>query len=87
MSRPPKIGASMVPKELNACTRFNRLEAVSGLPITATYGLAATWSRVMEEARRNSATRKKPYETVMAAGTKATALTAMPTRPSTTESL
>jgi len=36
MSSPPNIGARVVPSELKACVRFNRLEAVSGLPSTIT---------------------------------------------------
>ena len=36
LAPPPSAGASVVPSELNACARFNRLEAVSGLPSTTT---------------------------------------------------
>src|SRR5258705_13564074 len=44
MSRPPRKGAMAVPRELKACARFSRLEAVFGGPRTGTYGFAATWS-------------------------------------------
>jgi hypothetical protein len=33
---PPKYGAMVVPRELNAYVRFNRLDAVLGGPSTAT---------------------------------------------------
>ena len=33
---PPSLGATVVPRELNACVRSNRLDAVSGFPNTTT---------------------------------------------------
>ena len=44
------IGAIAVPRELNACDRFNLLEAPVSLPSTATYGLAATCQMVIPAA-------------------------------------
>src|SRR6202453_5132184 len=38
MSRAPIQGKIAVPKELKACDKFNRLEAVQAGPRTATYG-------------------------------------------------
>ena len=49
----------VVPKELNACVMFKRLDAVSGLPKIATYGLAATCKMVIPEANTNNANKNK----------------------------
>ncbi len=64
----PKAGASVVPSELNACVSVSRDEAVSGLPRTATKGLAATCSSVMPDASTKSAPRNIAYERAPAAG-------------------
>ncbi len=58
MSAEPKNGARVVPSEFKAWVNVKRAEAVSGLPRMATNGLAATWSRVIPEARMNKASRK-----------------------------
>src|SRR3979411_688014 len=69
MSRLPKKGARNVPRELNACVRFRRLDAVSGLPSTVTYGFAATCRHVIPAARTISANRNNGYDGTLAAGT------------------
>src|SRR6266571_7127294 len=64
----PTQGKTVVPRELKACVRFKRLEAVWGLPNTATYGFAATWRIVIPVARMISAARKNGNEGIFAAG-------------------
>src|SRR5690606_29031476 len=68
MSIDPKIGAMVVPSELNACVKFSLLEAVSGLPKIVTYGFAATCNRVMPDAKTKKAVRNKPYDRMLAEG-------------------
>ena len=46
----PIMGAMAVPSELNACDKFNRLEAPISEPKAATYGLAATCNMVIPPA-------------------------------------
>ena len=64
----PNTGAMAVPSELMAWVSVNRLGAVSGLPSTATNGLAATCSSVIPDASTNSANRNMAYERMPAAG-------------------
>src|ERR1700730_7290960 len=66
--RLPRGGAIVVPSELNAWVKFKRLEAVSGGPSTATYGLAATCSAVIPAARTINAVRKSGKDGTLAAG-------------------
>src|SRR5882762_6746022 len=68
----PIQGKIVVPRELKACVRFKRLEAVCGFPSTATYGFAATWRIVMPVARMINAARKNGNEGILAAGMKKT---------------
>src|ERR1700743_1202014 len=70
INRLPNFGAIVVPKELNACVRFKRLEAVRGGPRTVTYGLAEVCSTVMPAARTISAARNNGNDGREAAGTK-----------------
>ncbi len=65
---PPREGAIVVPSELKACARFRRLDAVSGGPSTATYGLAATCKAVIPAARTINAPRNSGYDGALAAG-------------------
>jgi hypothetical protein len=52
------IGANVFPNELNACTRFNRLEEVSGVPKTATKGFAAICKKVKPAPNKVSENKK-----------------------------
>ncbi len=45
------MGAMVVPKELNACDKFNLLDAPSSLPKSATKGFAATCKIVIPPAK------------------------------------
>src|SRR5467141_3433366 len=79
----PIQGKIVVPRELKACVRLKRLEAVCGLPNTATYGFAATWRMVMPVARMINAARKNGNEGILAAGKKARHATTMVSSPAT----
>src|SRR4051794_12273828 len=68
MTRAPTHGKTAVPSELNACVRFNRLEAVCGFPKTATYGFAATCRIVIPVASTINAVRKNGKDGTLAAG-------------------
>src|SRR6476469_9218856 len=83
MSQLPNHGAMVVPRELKACVRFNRLEAVRGGPRIATYGLAEVCSTVMPAASTISALRKTGNEGMEAAGTNRSAPVAMVKSPAT----
>src|SRR5215472_16156181 len=83
MSSPPSLGAIVVPSELNACVRSNRLEAVSGFPSTTTYGLAATCKPVMPAASTINAPKNRGNEADEAAGTNKNAPTAIQSNPVT----
>src|SRR4051812_897897 len=79
----PNHGATAVPRELNACVRFKRLEAVRGGPSTATYGFADVCRTVMPAARMINAVRNSGYEGALAAGMNKAAPAAMVHRPMT----
>src|SRR5258708_35316194 len=79
----PIQGKIVVPRELKACVRFKRLEAVCGFPSTATYGFAATWRIVMPVARMINAARKNGNEGILAAGKKARQGTTIVSSPAT----
>src|SRR5258705_4429918 len=79
----PIQGKVVVQRELKACVRFKRLEAVGGLPSTATYGFAATWRIVMPVARMINAARKNGNEGILAAGKKARQATTIVSSPAT----
>ena len=49
----------VVPNELNACAKFNRLDAFSGEPKTEMYGLAATCKMVIPPATTNNANQEQ----------------------------
>ena len=83
ISSPPSFGAIVVPSELKACVRSNRLEAVAGLPRTTTYGFAATCRPVMPAARTMSAPRNSGNDAKDAAGRNKNAPTAMLSKPAT----
>src|ERR1700743_725927 len=85
INRLPNFGAIVVPKELNACVIFKRLEAVRGGPRTVTYGLAEVCSTVMPAARTISAARNNGKGGRDAAGTNRSAPVAMVSRPTTME--
>jgi len=63
------LGSNGCAQRIERLRQFRRLEAVSGLPSTMTYGLAATCSIVIPAASTMSAVRKSGYEGTMAAGT------------------
>src|SRR5690242_7402824 len=69
ISQLPNIGASVVPRELNPCVRFSRLEAVLGGPRIATYGLAEVCRMVMPAASTINAVRNRRNDGSAAAGT------------------
>src|SRR5467141_2246825 len=79
----PIQGKIVVPRELKACVRFKRLEAVCGFPSTATYGLAATWRIVMPVARMINAARKNGNQLILAAGKKTKQATTIVSSPAT----
>ena len=81
MSSDPNCGAMVVPSELKAWDSVRRAEAVSGLPSTATNGLAATCRSVMPDASTNSASRNSAYERAPAAGSNSRQPAAAPPRP------
>jgi len=58
---PPKIGAIVVPSELNPCARLRRDDADFCGPSIATYGFAAICNNVNPSPITNNAARKKPY--------------------------
>src|SRR6476646_7013355 len=87
MSQLPNRGASVVPSELKACVRFNRLEAVRGGPRIATYGLAEVCRMVMPAARTIKAVRNNGNDGIEAAGTNIKAPVAMVRRPATMDRL
>src|ERR1700744_720051 len=64
------IGPIVVPKELNACDKFNRLDAVRSGPRIVTYGLQAICNMANPSPTINNAARNNGYETFIAAGKK-----------------
>src|SRR5579862_5933119 len=83
MSRQPKYGPIVVPNELNACVRFNRLDAVSGGPSTDTYAFAATCNAVIPAASTISAPRNSANDGALAAGINSSAPPPIVTSPAT----
>src|ERR1700727_305877 len=83
MSQLPNFGASVVPRELKACVKFKRLEAVRGGPRIATYGLAEVCKTVMPAASTIRALRNNWNDGIDAAGTNKNAPVAMVKRPVT----
>src|SRR5712672_4694918 len=83
MNNPPRYGPIVVPNELNACVKFNLLDAVSGGPSTETYAFAATCKAVMPAASTINAPRKSANEGALAAGINKNAPIPMVTRPVT----
>src|SRR5450432_232530 len=81
--RLPNFGATVVPRELKACVRLSRLDAVSAGPRMATYGLADVCKTVMPAARTINAVRNNGNEGIVAAGTNRRAPIAMVKRPTT----
>src|ERR1700733_3938728 len=65
----PILGAIVVAKEFNPPHKFNRDDAVSGLPSAPTYGLIATCNSASPLPSTNSANRNSGYEIAIDAGT------------------
>src|SRR6267142_3990144 len=87
MNQLPNQGATVVPSELKAWVRFNRLDAVRGGPRMATYGLAEVCKTVIPAARTMSALRNNGNDGIDAAGTNRKAPVAMVSSPVTMERL
>jgi hypothetical protein len=68
MIGPMKVGNAQVASELKACVSVRRDDAVSGLPSTATNGLAATCKMTMPVASTKNANRNTPYDRTASAG-------------------
>ena len=83
INKPPRYGPMVVPSELKACVKFNRLDAVSGGPKTETYALAATCSAVIPAASTISAPKNNGNDGALAAGINRNAPTPMVTSPVT----
>src|SRR5580704_12070730 len=81
--RLPNQGASVVPRELKACVKFRRLDAVLSGPKTATYGFADTCKMVIPAASIINAVRNSGNEGALAAGTKSSAHSPIVNRPPT----
>jgi hypothetical protein len=58
----------VVPSELNACAKVNRLLVVEGFPNMEISGLATTWTVVMPTAKTNKASKNKPNKLCDEAG-------------------
>ena len=56
----PTVGNMVVPSELNACAKVNRLLTVAGFPSMEISGLATTCTVVMSAAKTNNASKNKP---------------------------
>src|ERR1700730_13947614 len=81
----PTYGKIVVPKELNACAKVNRLLVVSGRPNMEIKGLATTCTVVIPEASTNKATRNNPNKPCDDAGTNSAQPAVMVRRPTTAE--
>src|SRR5438270_9298806 len=87
ISQLPNRGASVVPRELKACAKFKRLEAVRGGPRIATYGFAEVCNIVMPAASTISAVRNSGNDGIDAAGTNMNAPAAIVRSPVTMDAL
>jgi hypothetical protein len=83
INSPPRYGPIVVPNELNACVKFNRLDAVSAGPSTVTYAFAATCSAVIPAASTINAPRNSANDGALAAGINKNAPMPMVTSPAT----
>src|SRR5216683_190291 len=83
MNNPPRYGPTVVPSELNACVKFNLLDAVSGGPSTDTYAFAATCNAVIPAASTINAPKNNANEGTLAAGINKNAPTPIVTKPPT----
>ena len=69
----PITGVTTAPTELKDWERFSLRSALSGGPRTVTYGFAATSRKLWPHAKTNSANRKNPNHSSIAAGMKSSA--------------
>ena len=68
----PTVGKMVVPRELKACAKVNRLLTVAGLPSIEISGLATTCTVVMPAAKTNKASRNRPKRPCAEAGINST---------------
>src|SRR5258708_10828618 len=75
----------VVPSELNACAKVNRLLAVAGFPSMEINGFATTCTVVMPDAKTNKASKNRPNNPCDEAGMNKTHPAVMSKSPATAE--